>query len=491
MKKGFLTVLLSVLAGGLTAYGVVKANEKNLSPVRITGENGNVEYRTVNLADSDYPDFTYAAETAVQTVVYVEVTVQQQARSRGYDLEELFGFPFGFGFGDGYGQQPQSREAKGSGSGVIIRPDGYIVTNNHVVSGATKISVTLNDNRQYDATVVGTDPATDVAIIKIDADNLPALPLGDSDQLRLGEWVLAIGSPLGQQLRSTITAGIVSAKGRSMPDGSGEFKIESFIQTDAAVNPGNSGGALVNKKGELVGINTAIVSQTGSYTGYSFAVPVNIVKRVASDLIDYGSVKRAMLGITMQPVSTLDKEIQEKLKLNSMNGVYIVEVSKGSAAEEAGLKQGDVIIAIDGQRVTDGASVQEKVNNYHPGDKAVITYIRDGKELTTDVTFHAAGTQTGETDVDGSVAFYGARLKALSADELKAMGLRSGVKIVSVGQGKMAEAGATSGSIILYVNDEPVSKPEDVIAKAKKAQRGIYIEGVDANGKSFYFGFGK
>ena len=485
MKRGFLTVLLSVLAGGLTAYGVVKANEQNLNPARLVGENGSVEYRTVNLADSDYPDFTYAAESAVQAVVYVEVTVQQTRRSQGIDPFEYF---FGFGFGDGYGQQPQSREQKGSGSGVIIRPDGYIVTNNHVVSGATKISVTLNDNQQYDATVVGTDPATDVAIIKVDAENLPTIPLGDSDQLRLGEWVLAIGSPLGAQLRGTITAGIVSAKGRSMPDGSGEFKIESFIQTDAAVNPGNSGGALVNKKGELVGINTAIVSQTGSYSGYSFAVPVNIVKRVAADLIDFGSVKRAMLGITMQPI---DKKIQEELKLNSMNGVYIVEVSKGSAAEEAGLKQGDVITAIDGQRITDGASVQEKVNNYHPGEKAVITYIRDGKELTTEVTFHAAASQNGETDVDGSVAFYGARLKAAAPEELKALGLRSGVKIVSVGQGKMAEAGATSGSVILYVNDEPVSKPEDVIAKAKKAQRGIYIEGVDANGKSFYFGFGK
>ena len=298
MKKGFLTVLLSILAGGLTAYGVVKANEKSLIPTSVSGEKGSVEYRTVNLADTDYPDFTYAAESAVQAVVYVEVTVQQTAR-RSIDPFEYF-----FGFGDGYGfGQPQSREAKGSGSGVIIRPDGYIVTNNHVVSGATKITVTTNDNQKFDATVVGTDPATDVAIIKVDAQNLPTLPMGDSDQLRLGEWVLAIGSPLGEQLRSTITAGIVSAKGRSMPDGSGEFKIESFIQTDAAVNPGNSGGALVNKKGELVGINTAIVSQTGSYTGYSFAVPVNIVKRVAADLIDFGSVKRAMLGITMQPVS--------------------------------------------------------------------------------------------------------------------------------------------------------------------------------------------
>ena len=482
MKRGILTVLLSVLAGGLTAYGVVKANAKSLDPVRVVSENGSVEYRTVNLAESDYPDFTYAAESAVEAVVYVEVTVQ--SRSQSINIDPFFRYFFGDEFGFG---QPQSREQKGSGSGVIIRPDGYIVTNNHVVNGATKISVTLNNNQQYDATIVGTDPATDVAIIKVDAENLPTLPLGDSDQLRLGEWVLAIGSPLGAQLRSTITAGIVSAKGRSMPDGSGEFKIESFIQTDAAVNPGNSGGALVNKKGELVGINTAIVSQTGSYTGYSFAVPVNIVKRVAADLIDFGSVKRAVLGITMQPI---DKKIQEDLKLSSMNGVFINEVLKGSAAEEAGLQQGDVIIAIDGQKITDGASVQEKVNNYHPGEKAVITYIRDGKEKTTEVTFHAAASRNGETDVDGSVAFYGARLKEADPQMLKAMGLRSGVRIVSVGQGKMAEAGATSGSIILYVNDEPVSKPEDVIAKAKKAQRGIYIEGVDESGKSFYFGFG-
>ena len=488
--KTSMSVLLSVLAGGLTAFGVVKAMEPS-SPAEdqqvtvVTDENGrSVEYRTVNLAETDYPDFTYAAESAVEAVVYVEVTVQSRQQ---YQTIDPF---FRFFFGDEYGY-PQSREQKGSGSGVIIRPDGYIVTNNHVVNGASKIQVTLNNNQQYDATVVGTDPATDVAIIKVDADNLPTIPLGDSDALRLGEWVLAIGSPLGVQLRSTITAGIVSAKGRSMPDGSGEFKIESFIQTDAAVNPGNSGGALVNKKGELVGINTAIVSQTGSYTGYSFAVPVNIVKRVAGDLIDFGSVKRAMLGITMQPVSTLDKKIQEDLKLNSMNGVYIVEVSKGSAAEEAGLKQGDVIVAIGGQKITDGASVQEKVNNYHPGDKAVVNYIRDGKELTTEVTFHAAASQNGETDVDGSVAFYGARLKELTSEEKQEMGLRGGVKIVSVGQGKMAEAGATSGSVILYVNDEPVSKPEDVIAKAKKAQRGIYIEGVDANGKTFYYGFGK
>ena len=486
MNKSMTTVLLSVLAGGLTAFGVVKATEpKTIEPAVtstvVKDASGNaVEYRTVNLAETDYPDFTYAAESAVEAVVYVEVTVQSQSRS-------IDPFEFFFGFGDGYGFG-QPREQRGSGSGVIIRPDGYIVTNNHVVAGATKVSVTLNDNRQYDATVVGTDPATDVAIIKVDATGLPTIPMGNSDNLRLGEWVLAIGSPLGAQLRSTITAGIVSAKGRSMPDNSGEFKIESFIQTDAAVNPGNSGGALVNKKGELVGINTAIVSQTGAYSGYSFAVPVNIVKRVAQDLMDFGSVKRAVLGIRM---GNVDKKFADEMKLSSVSGVYINEVLKGSAADKAGLKENDVIVAIDGQKITDGASVQAKVNGYHPGDKATITYIRDGKTQEAQVVFQAASETEVVAQADGGMVFYGATLKAASPETLKALGLKSGVEIVSLGSGKMAEAGAKVGGIIVYVNDEPVSKPEDVVAKAKKASRAIYIEGVDKNRRSFYFGFGK
>jgi S1-C subfamily serine protease len=312
--------------------------------------------------------------------------------------------------------------------------------------------------------------------------------MGNSDNLRLGEWVLAIGSPLGAQLRSTITAGIVSAKGRSMPDNSGEFKIESFIQTDAAVNPGNSGGALVNKKGELVGINTAIVSQTGAYSGYSFAVPVNIVKRVAQDLMDFGSVKRALLGITM---GNVDKKFADEMKLSAVSGVYINEVLKGGAADKAGLKKNDVIVAIDGQKVTDGASVQAKVNGYHPGDKATITYIRDGKTQEVQVVFQAASDAEAVAQADGGMVFYGATLKAASPETLKALGLKGGVEIVSLGSGKMAEAGAKAGSIIVYVNDEPVSKPEDVVAKAKKASRAIYIEGVDKNRRSFYFGFGK
>ena len=480
MKKGFLTVLLSVLAGGLTAYAVVKVTQPQEPPVVETDAAGRaVVTRTVNLADSDYPDFTYAAETAVEAVVYVEVTVRQQ-----YQLNDPF---FRFFFGDEYGQ-PQSREQKGSGSGVIIRSDGYIVTNNHVVAGASSVQVTLNDNRQFEATVVGTDPVTDVAILKVEAEGLPVLEMGDSDALRLGEWVLAIGSPLGAQLRSTITAGIVSAKGRSMPNYSGEFKIESFIQTDAAVNPGNSGGALVNKKGQLVGINTAIVSQNGAYTGYSFAVPVNIVKRIAEDLIDFGSVKRAMLGITM---GNVDKKFADEMKLSAVSGVYINEVLKGSAADKAGLKKNDVIIAIDGQKITDASSVQAKVGSYHPGDKATLTYIRDGKESQAEVTFQTADQANGTKDAEGTVAFYGARLKAAPADALKARGLKSGVEIVSLSAGKMADAGAQEGSIIAYVNGEPVSKPEDVVAKAKKAARAIYIEGVDANGRTFYFGFGK
>ena len=482
--KNMTTVLLSILAGGLTAFGVVKATapQPASEPTTVvTDAAGNtVEYRTVNLADSDYPDFTYAAETAVESVVYVEVTVQSQSRS-------IDPFEFFFGFGNGYGFG-QPREQRGSGSGVIIRPDGYIVTNNHVVAGATSIQVTLNNNQQYEATVVGTDPATDVAIIKVDATNLPAIALGNSDALRLGEWVLAIGSPLGAQLRSTITAGIVSAKGRSMPDNSGEFKIESFIQTDAAVNPGNSGGALVNKKGELVGINTAIVSQTGSYTGYSFAVPVNIVKRVADDLMDFGSVKRALLGITM---GTVDKKFADEMKLSSVSGVYINEVLKGSAAEKAGLKKNDVIVAIDGQKVTDASSVQAKVNNYHPGDKATITYIRDGKQQEAQVVFQAVSQGEAVVNTDGGVIFYGATLKEADTETLRRLGLKGGVEIVTLSSGKMAEAGAREGSIITYVNGAAVSKPEEVVTKAKKASRAIYVEGVDKSGRSFYFGFGK
>ena len=471
MKKGFLTVVISILLSGLTAYAIVKSSAPAQADGRqmVYSSDGQT-VRTVNLSLTDYPDFTYAAENAVEAVVYVKVTIKPQQQQQQIDPF------FRFFFGDEYGYG--NREQKGSGSGVIIRQDGYIVTNNHVVSGATTIQVTLNNNKTYDATVIGTDPATDVALIKIDATGLPTLQFADSDKLRLGEWVLAIGSPLGEELRSTITAGIVSAKGRSMPNYNGEFKIESFIQTDAAVNPGNSGGALVNKEGELVGINTAIVSTTGSYTGYSFAVPSNIVKKVVSDLIDFGSVKRAMLGITG---GTVNEEIAKKMKLATPEGVYVSEVVKGGAADKAGIKSEDIITDIDGAKITTMPELQAKVNSFHPGDKAVVKALRDGKQMTFNVTFQDGNIENGTVGSDGTVAFYGAQLKAVE----------NGVQIVSAGNGKLAQAGGEDGFIIRFVNDQKVTKPQDVIDIAKKSKRSIFIEGVTANGRPGYFGFGK
>ena len=481
MSKNIITVLAAVLLSACVAYGVVRAAVPEASAANSTTSFDGSAYRTVNLAQTDYPDFTYAAENAVDAVVYVEVSVKTTQR---YQIDPFFQFFFG----DEGMPQSRDRVQKGSGSGVIIRQDGYIVTNNHVVANATEVRVTLNNNKTYTAQVIGTDPATDVALIKIDAEGLPVVEFADSDNLRLGEWVLAIGSPLGEELRSTITAGIVSAKGRQMPNYTGEFKIESFIQTDAAVNPGNSGGALVNKEGKLVGINTAIVSTTGSYSGYSFAVPSNIVNRIVSDLIDFGTVKRVMLGITG---GNLTEEKAAELKLSIRNGVYINEVQKGSAADKAGLKKDDVIIQLGSTPILSMSSLQEKVNSYRPGDKAQITVFRDGEQKVFDVTFQAITTDNGTVQEDGSVAFYGSMLRTPSKEKLEMLGLKKGVEIVSVGPGKMLEAGASEGFIIQYVNDQPVSSPKDVIDIAGKTKRAIFIEGVTANGRASYFGFGK
>lgn len=391
MKKSIwtvvLTVGLSILASAGVALLVTKITTPSNSDNTASGQDTvvpdaasrGVEYRTVNLSASEYPDFTYAAENAVDAVVYVKVTVQSQTHMMYNDpfLDLFFG-----------GQSiPQILEAQASGSGVVISQDGYIVTNNHVIDGATKIEVVMNDNTTHEATLVGTDPATDIALIKIDAGGLKTIPFGDSDNLRLGEWVLAIGSPF--DLRSTITAGIVSAKGRSMPNYTGQFKVESFIQTDAAVNPGNSGGALVNKTGELVGINTAIISQTGQYAGYSFAVPVNIVKKITGDLLQYGKVRRAVLGVRMM---TVDEKVASGMKLSSASGVYISEVSNGSAAEKAGIKPGDILIKVDGEDIKDASALQVVINSYHPGDKADVTVMRDGRELTLPVEFLESAT---------------------------------------------------------------------------------------------------
>ena len=485
--KGVIGIALIAAVGAGTAIGT---NNYLMSKQRyyVAGDStSSVFDQPVRLVNSptvaaENTDFTIAAESAVHGVVHIMATTNAAESSRGRYVDPLEYF---FGFGGGGFERPKPQPRVGSGSGVIISTDGYIITNNHVVDGADELEVTLNDNRKFDAKLIGTDPATDIALIKVDAQGLPTIPFGDSDRLRLGEWVLAIGSPYN--LRSTITAGIVSAKGRSMPNYDGEFKIESFIQTDAAVNPGNSGGALVDKAGNLVGINTAIVSQTGAYAGYSFAVPVNIVKKIVSDLIDYGSVRRALLGVTMRPI---DQKIADELKLSSLNGVYIVEVLPGSAADKAGVKEKDVLVMIDSMKVTNASSVQEMVNRFYPGDKAVLTVIRDGREKELEVTFKGTTEENGTVTEDGSVAFYGATIREVSKETKERLGIKSGVEIVSVGPGKIMDAGVSEGFVILYVNDQPVSKPQDVINIIKKSKRAVFIEGLTSYGKVSYFGFG-
>ncbi|MBR0499386.1 MAG: trypsin-like peptidase domain-containing protein [Bacteroidales bacterium] len=369
MGKKLLYLLLIVAVSGLTGYFA-----SNLSLNRKLKEEGDaaalvrdgatakksVPQRRVEV--TEVPNFSDAAEAAVQAVVYVKVT-QKANYQPGSLLDLIFGFA----------QTP--RDQVGLGSGVIIRPDGYIVTNNHVISGADVIEVTLENNKVYPAKLIGTDPATDIALIKIEAEDLPTVPMGNSDDLRLGEWVLAIGSPY--DLRSTITAGIVSAKGRSMPNYDGQYRVESFIQTDAAVNPGNSGGALVNAAGDLVGINTSIISRTGSYAGYSFAVPVNIVSKVVDDFIEYGSVQRAILGVSITDVTA---ELAAQADLTEIDGVYVAEVQRESPAEKAGIQTGDVITEINLNTVHNSAGLQEQISKLRPGEKAVVTVFRKGKQ---------------------------------------------------------------------------------------------------------------
>lgn len=361
-----ITLLLSLTISWLVADKVV---ETKLAAATAEADGGRSSaiagapgtgHRTV--IKTEMGDFSDAAETAVHTVVYVKV-VKRAAKMPSSIMDLIFGFA-------------TPKDQAGMGSGVIIREDGYIVTNNHVIAGADQIEVTLENNKSYPAKLVGTDPATDIALLKIDEDSLPAIALGDSDNLRLGEWVLAIGSPY--DLRSTITAGIVSAKGRSLPNYDGQYRVESFIQTDAAVNPGNSGGALINTMGELVGINTSIISLTGSYAGYSFAVPVNIVRKITEDFIRYGEVRRALLGISMTDITD---SMARQFNLESMDGVYVAEVQPNSAAEKGGIKVGDIITEINLNRVRNGAAVQEQMNRLRPGEQAVITVKRGGKQI--------------------------------------------------------------------------------------------------------------
>lgn len=417
--------------------------------------------------------FAEAAELSVNGVVHVNVAVER----RRSQWEEFF-----------YGQgKPQI--VQGSGSGVIISQNGYIVTNNHVINGAKTINVTLNDNRKFDAELIGADPTTDIALLKIDADDLDAIEFANSDDVRLGEWVLAVGNPFN--LTSTVTAGIISAKGRNINIINTNSAIESFIQTDAAVNPGNSGGALVNTRGDLIGINTAISTHTGSFEGYSFAVPSNIVKKVVDDLMTFGAVQRAFLGVNIVDVTA---ELAKEQGLDITSGVYVVDVVDDGAAKDAGLKRGDVIINIDGNEVTKSAELLEQIGRKRPGDVAKVIVNRSSKSKSFDVTLRnqRGTTKLYNKDEMTSQGLLGAQIEALSADQKRELGLRYGFVVTDPGNGKLKQAGVPKGFIIIKVNNELISSAEEMEKLLKNLGQGdgVLIQGYHPNGKPDYFAFG-
>ncbi|MBO5399684.1 MAG: Do family serine endopeptidase [Alistipes sp.] len=495
MKKTALVILsaaaVSALAGGLTALSV----NKYMSG-RVFGGSDNA---VVDWSDTtpragnhfasyqaeQYPDLTYAAENAVKAVVNIESIreVQYGGRSRGYDpFYEFFGIPYG---GGGY-SEPQTREQRSGGSGVIISADGYIVTNNHVIEDATKLKVKLNDGRTFDAKLIGTDPTTDVALIKIEEENLPTLAFGNSNDLRLGEWVLAIGSPF--DLQSTITAGIVSAKARQLGVIPDELRVESFIQTDAAVNPGNSGGALVNIRGELVGINTVIKSSTGSYVGYSFAVPETIVRKVVVDLKEYGVVQRAMLGIRYRAIDDLFiEQLGEELGISKTGGLYVDEVVEGGAAEDAGLRKGDIITAVDGKKVNDASSMSEQMAQYRPGDKISIEYDRNGTAKKAQVTLKnkVGKAEPVTADTKGVAEALGGEFADVSQSLREKLEIRGGVQVTSVERdGLLAQSGVKEGFVITYINDRPITSLKDIDRVGDSVES---IDGVYANGRAMRY----
>lgn len=444
-------------------------------------------------------DFTKAAESTVNGVVSVKSFATPRQRQQ-FNQFDFFNDPFfEYFFGQPSTprrQQPREQQEQpsqrqiGLGSGVIISSDGYIVTNNHVIADAERLEVTLNDNRNYNATVIGADPTTDLALIKIDAPDLHAIPIGDSENLKVGEWVLAVGNPFG--FTSTVTAGIVSAKARniSTTTGSqGSGGIESYIQTDAAVNQGNSGGALVNLDGELVGINTAIYSQNGSYIGCSFAIPTSIVSKIIGDLKEFGTVQRAYLGIMF---AELTPEMISKKEIKGINsGIYVDSVEDRSAAREAGIESGDVIIAINGHPTLSTAQLQEIIARLSPGDTAVITLVRDGKEMKKSVKLRNRQGNTSVTRA-GTVDDLGVVMRELTDEERQELEIRNGVMVDEVNNGRFKQAGLSQGTVILTVNGSPVNKPADVENIYKKIMKGnddkvMFIKALSPTGRQTFY----
>lgn len=469
--------LLWVVSAGLISGGAGSFIFNNLQPkkevVYVSREEtpGAVRANSVSRTSTiPTEDFTIAAEASTRSVVYIKTSIGNQ-----YDQFNWFDFYF-------HGRSGQSIS---SGSGVIYSPDGYIITNNHVIENATKIEV-VHEKRTYEAKVVGRDPSTDLALLKVETNNLPAVKTGSSRELKVGEWVLAVGNPFN--LTSTVTAGIVSAKARSINVVNSRFPIESFIQTDAAINPGNSGGALVNKKGELIGINTAILSKTGSYTGYGFAVPVDIVSKVVNDIIKFGEVQKAFFGAD---VAEINMAVAEKFELkNDFSGVLLSYIQDEGAAEKAGLKQGDVILKINNQEIDSKSSFDEAISYYSPGDKVNIIFKRNGqaKETTVILTNREGTTEFLKREIFTSEKL-GASFEAVSKVEKEKLGVDGGVRIVETGTGIFQRLGIEEGFLITAINGVKVKKPEEV-SKILETTRGrIIIEGISSNGSKGYYSY--
>ncbi len=469
------TTLTAILAALFAVFAYAQWFQPEQTVVTVPSEQS-MQYANLPSADQQGAvDFTFAAAKAVNSVVHVKT---QAIREQSYEnpFYEYF-------FGErGHGQR---QPVRGFGSGVIISGDGYIITNNHVINKMDEIEVVLNDKRSFDAEVIGTDPNTDLALLKIDSEKLPYLEYGDSDALKLGEWVLAVGNPYN--LTSTVTAGIVSAKARNINILSEQFAIESFIQTDAAVNPGNSGGALVNMNGDLMGINTAIASRTGAYSGNSFAVPVSIVRKVIGDLKEHGIVQRAFLGVTIQDVT---QEIANERNIKDLKGVYVNDLTEGGAAKDAGIKSGDIIRSVNNVPVNSVSELQEQISRYRPSDKVEVLVKRNGKEKLFEVTLRNMSGDTDIVTVDESLSLLGAIFEPVSEDEKEKLGITHGVQVVSLKAGKLLKAGVREGLIITQINNKNIHSISDIKEIIENVNGGVYIEGIYPDGLIAYYAFG-
>ncbi len=469
--KRFFGSMLLAIAGGIAAVLIYTAIDQK-EPTYIVQETPGMQYVNLPPAGTIAPtNFIVAAETAVDAVVHVKTKAYRESSGNPF-------YDFFFGYRDDGEPEPHV----GYGSGVILRSDGYIVTNNHVIEGSEEVEVTLNDKRSFDAEILGTDPNTDLAVLKINENNLPFLRFGSSDNLRLGEWVLAVGNPYN--LTSTVTAGIISAKARNINILNERLAIESFIQTDAAVNPGNSGGALVNTNGDLVGINAAIASRTGAFTGYSFAIPVSLVKKVVEDIIEYGVVQRALLGVT---IDELDADAAKSNNIDEIAGVLVTGTPQNGAAIDAGIEANDIITAINGVRVNSPSELQEQVSRYRPNDKISVSINRKNSVIQMDVVLRNLEGGTGIVEKQEAVSAFGASFEELTSSEKRNLGIKSGVRVVDVKSGKFRNEGIKEGFVITQINNRSVNRPEDIKSIVDVSEDGIYIEGIYPDGSIAYY----